>query len=106
MKSNRWCFTTWDFNRIYRVNTKLFEYFVICEEIAPTTQKVHYQGFCITRREYSLGAIKKIIDPKGHFEEAYASNKECDDYCRKDGVVIRSHGVWQEYKDLFSIVLE
>jgi len=74
-----------------RMKTHLFECYVIGSEIAPCTQKIHYQAYCESKKAYTLGEIKKIIDPKGHFEVAYSNERECINYCTKDGMVIDLH---------------
>jgi len=84
-KTNRWCFTSWDFNKLTRLKSHLFEIIAIGEEVAPTTKKIHYQGYVRSHKEYNLGQIKKLIDSKAHFEPAYSSEEECIAYCFKEG---------------------
>lgn len=106
MKTTRWCFTSWDFNKLLKLNKDLFELICIGEEIAPTTNKIHYQGFLISKKEYNLGSIKKIVDSKGHFEPAYATNAECIDYCGKEGkefMYKRPDNDLQDIEDIFDV---
>lgn len=83
-KDKRWCFTSWDFNKLMKIKTHLFKNLIIGKEIAPTTNTIHYQGYCESHKEYDLASIKKLIDNKAHFEIAYANENECIRYCNKE----------------------
>lgn len=103
-RHTRWCFTSWDFNRMMRIKPHLFEKFVVGSEYSPTTNSIHYQSYCVSKKPYTLGEIKKIIDPKAHYEPAYGDEKACINYCIKDGLVISEHNIKnEEEEDIFDI---
>lgn len=66
-------------------------FLAIGEEIAPTTQKKHWQGFIHFNNARSTKAIRKMLSPR-HVETAVSSDKENDIYCNKDGKNVIRHG--------------
>lgn len=99
----RWCFTSWDFNKMMRLKTHLFDVVVVGQEICPTTQQLHFQGYVRSIKAYNLSSIKRIIDSKAHFEPAYAIEDACILYCKKDGRIIISQPAKQEEEDVFDV---
>lgn len=63
--------------------TEPIKYHVFGSEVAPTTDTPHLQGFIIFERKIRLTTL--IRRYPGHWEVARGSNRECSDYCKKDG---------------------
>jgi len=94
-KSNRWCFTCWDFNSImwwkaYKMH--LVEVMVVGRETCPTTKKLHFQGYVEWRKPYDLSSCKRLwADRETHWEIARSDAKACLRYCCKEGDLIINH---------------
>lgn len=57
-------------------------YIVAAEEVAPTTNTPHLQGFVYFPHAKSASAVRSIF-PGCHVEAANGTPKQADDYCRK-----------------------
>lgn len=107
IKSKRWCFTTWDFNKLMRIKKHLFDWIIIGEERSPSTNQIHYQGYIVSHKAYDLSNIKRLIDGKGHFEIAYGSHRDCVNYCSKENkLVIRQIGSFNDELDNWEQVFD
>lgn len=91
-KSNRWCFTCWDFNSVVWWKTHkmhLVKIMVVGQEICPTTLKLHYQGYVEFNKAYNLSSVKRIwMDNETHWEIARKPDIACITYCSKEGNLI------------------
>jgi len=68
------------------------QYLVYGEEVCPTTQKIHWQGYVEFKGPKSLTAAKKIMnDNTMHFEVRRGSQDQAIAYCKKDNKWIE-HG--------------
>lgn len=60
------------------------KYMVYQREIAPSTKKIHYQGYVELARKLSMQSIKKLFnDPTMHIERRRGSQTQARDYCMK-----------------------
>lgn len=88
-KSRRWCVTMWDFNKVTRIKDHLVDYGIFGEELAPSTGKMHYQGYLEFKKPYSFASVKRILNDKtAHVEMAVAHHSLCSKYCEKGGKII------------------
>lgn len=108
-KSHRWCFTCWDFNSVmwFKANKlHLTRMMIVGQEICPTTQKLHFQGYVEFAKEYNLSSVKRIwCDRETHWEIAIKPYAACVGYCAKDGHLIVNHNVIKnviEWDDLLA----
>jgi len=103
-KSYRWCFTVFDdtLNNDLACleecglpwNDQILDYLICQLERAPTTGKLHYQGFCRFQRRVGLNEIQTYFqDFKGHYEIARGSEKQNVTYCTKSKS--RVGGPWE-----------
>lgn len=91
-RDRKLCFTSFDDNPPNPdiVNELIDEdqvkYICYGEEVCPTTQKKHYQGYCYFYGKVSIRKAKKVLGiDKGWFQYAFGSFKENLNYCSKDG---------------------
>lgn len=59
-------------------------YMVVQVEAAPTTGKVHCQGYIALKERTSLPTLKKLFSPGAHWEVARGTPKENYEYCTKE----------------------
>lgn len=101
-KSHRWCFTCWDFNSVmwFKANKlHLTRMMIVGQEICPTTQKLHFQGYVEFVKSYNLSSVKRIwADLETHWEISIKDAQACITYCSKDGHLVVNHNV---IKNLF-----
>lgn len=100
-KSKRWCFTCWDFNSVmwFKTHKLHLTRMMICgQEVCPTTQKLHFQGYVEFVKEYNLSSVKRIwCDKETHWEIAKSDDKANIAYCSKEGNLIVNHNVLSNY---------
>lgn len=99
-----WCFTliadekkgqhlTWRTTKEFpldwltRANDIGLVYLIAQVETAPTTGKVHLQGYIVLKDRTSMPQIKKILSASAHWEVARGTPKECWAYCTKAGAI-------------------
>lgn len=97
--AKRWCFTInnpgeddtfWDFDIKLPRDKKLVhfeelvEYFIVQEERGHQEETVHYQGFVHFKQRKTLEWLKKVINPRAHWEVARGSDEDNQKYCSKD----------------------
>jgi len=83
-KTTRWAFTA--FEEQWSLFNDIKEYRDVAEwgwqqEISPTTNKLHYQGYIRTHRQFRLAGMTKLF-PKVHLEPARQWNALLN-YCKK-----------------------
>jgi len=61
-----------------------FRYIIWGREVAPTTETRHLQGYVYLRSASTMSTMRRKICG-AHIEIARGSNKQCIDYCKKDG---------------------
>lgn len=106
-KSNRWCFTCWDFNSVMWFKAHklhLTRMMIVGQEICPMTKKLHFQGYVEFVKSYDLSSVKRIwLELETHWEIARECDKACIAYCSKDGNLVVNHNVLKnsiEWDDL------
>lgn len=83
-KSDRWMITLWDFNVASRIKKHLCYMYVVGEEYAPTTGKLHFHLYIEFKKEYNMGSVKKVLGDKTcHCEIAVKEREACVAYCIK-----------------------
>ncbi|UNY50602.1 replication associated protein [Chifec virus UA13_1885] len=61
------------------------KYGIVGEEVAPTTETPHLQGFCNLTKPMRFSTIKKHLGDRIHIEKAAGSDKDNQKYCSKAG---------------------
>lgn len=88
-KSRRWCVTMWDIEKVKALKGHLIDYGLFGEEYAPTTGKLHYQGYIEFKKPYSFSSVKRVLcDKTAHVEMAVAHHSLCTKYCEKAGKIV------------------
>lgn len=88
-KSRRWCVTMWDAEKVQAIKKHLIEFGLFGEEYAPTTGKLHYQGYIEFYKSYTMGSVKRVLcDKTAHVEPAVAHRNLCVTYCKKAGNIV------------------
>ena len=82
-KAKNWCFTQ---NNIHDkpVFSDSMQYLVFGKEVAPSTGRLHWQGYVQFRTQQRLSAVKKMF-VGAHLEIQRGSAEEASNYCKKDG---------------------
>lgn len=65
--------------------TKRLIYLVYGEEIAPTTNTPHLQGYIAFNSRLTLRQVKQILPSRSHLEPSRGSPAQNATYCKKDG---------------------
>lgn len=76
----------------YQWTTGVYTYLVGQVERAPTTGKVHLQGFCVLGVKRRSGQMKKL-DGRAHWEQMKGTIAQAVAYCKKDDT--RVDGPWE-----------
>lgn len=101
-QSKRWCFTVNNME-VDNLCTAHFhpdiDYMIQGDEVAPTTQTPHVQGYVIFTTNKRLAAVKKLL-PTAHWEIAKGTTAQNIEYCSKDGesYIFDYRGI-QKYRD-------
>jgi len=104
LEGKRWCFTSWDFNKMTRIKTHLTDCVVVGIEECPLSKRLHYQGYVEFKKAYTLGSVKRIMNDKEmHAEIARADASACISYCKKDGLILLEYGNCNRYLDVFDV---
>lgn len=81
----RWCFTAWEVEGASLREAIPFDsavkFYVIGDEICPTTQRPHFQGFIETHRK--IRPEEHFGTRTSHWEKAKGNNEQNYKYCRK-----------------------
>ncbi len=95
-RARNWCFTDnerkTDWLKIYNDNEKI-RYLCFGVEKAPTTLKVHNQGWLQFIETKRLAACKKLC-ATAHWEPCRGDEKANDIYCKKEGIFF-TYGKWK-----------
>jgi len=82
-----WVFTSFEVEPpAYDENTMLF--MVYQRETAPTTQKLHWQGYFKAHKRIGFKTAKQIVGNSAHLEVMRGTPKQASDYCLKDETAI------------------
>lgn len=107
-KSQRWAFTAyeqdWD---CFKVMPELVAEWGWQQEICPTTQRPHYQGYMRLKRQARLSQLKKIF-PTTHFEMAKNWNALIQ-YCKKEETAVdgtQHHAVGTQYLSMSDALIK
>jgi len=86
----KFCGTSFDDMDVFekKIRKLDFKYFVIGDEICPTTKRPHRQYFVILNKKKRFSSLQKQL--KCHIEPTRGTDKQAADYCKKDGVFIQS----------------
>lgn len=79
--SRRWCFTSF-LDRL-ELDPLKFRYVVYQQEIAPETQRLHYQGYIEFDTPKRIVGVKKILG-ECHLEKPNGTREQCKAYCMKE----------------------
>jgi len=85
-RATHWCFTSYIEPSWTDIHPKL-RYIIFGQELCPTTDRMHWQGYLQCKTKQSLHALKKILnDNTVHLEikSEYSTNSQARDYCKKD----------------------
>lgn len=83
MTSRRYAFTSWVRPQC---DTDTFKYICYGEELTPSTNKFHFQGYLELNAPARISAVKKYLkDNSVHLEKAKGTKEQNIQYCRKDG---------------------
>nr|QKK13643.1 replication-associated protein [Sorghum mastrevirus associated alphasatellite]QKK13645.1 replication-associated protein [Sorghum mastrevirus associated alphasatellite]QKK13647.1 replication-associated protein [Sorghum mastrevirus associated alphasatellite] len=95
MASRRWMFTLFeDFpSPPFADLPESAEYLICQKEKAPTTGKIHLQGFIVLKSPRRITFLRKFLGKSAHLEHARSKSSSCRDYCRKDAT--RTDGPWE-----------
>lgn len=119
--SRCWCFTGFEPLEWYKISfaqkvagLKSFKYLVMGEEVSPTTDKIHVQGFIEFSRSYPMDKIKDWMRDRAlHLEQMYSTEYEASEYCKKDGnwveygeKPVKFQGARNDLKGINKLVLE
>lgn len=91
-RSRAWCFTVFNYGaeleNICKRIEPIAKYYVIGEEICPSTGKAHLQGYAYFNNAITGGNLKNKLNKGAHIEKAKGSPKENREYCIKEGKFI------------------
>lgn len=91
-KSRNYCITMFT-EPVIPTDTAL-RYAIFGEEIAPTTNKTHWQGYIELTKPMRFAAIKKLFnDNTIHIEARKGTREQARDYCKKDNK-FTEYGKW------------
>lgn len=101
----RWIFVSYkcDDRERFTPSDENIRYCVFQEEICPTTQKHHYQGFLQLHRQTDFGTVKKYFttDPSIHLERCKGTSEQARRYSMKEETRFAGPwetGIWQDAK--------
>ncbi len=84
--SRNFCFTAFDMEVEPEFNEDFMRYLVYGMEVAPTTGRLHWQGFVQFLQPVRPSGVSKKLDMKGaHVERMRGTAKQAADYCKKEG---------------------
>lgn len=89
-RARRW---TWTLNtpteeemtKIAAITIEEVKYMIYGEEVAPSTGRVHLQGYVEFTSLKSLNQVKTLISTRVHAEKSRGSSKQNQEYCMKEG---------------------
>jgi len=99
MKNRNYCFTVFKDKLVDgKITSKGFEqkikYLVFQEEKAPSTDRLHYQGYLELNTPMRMNAVKQLFTtPSVHLEKRQGSREQAIAYCKKG--VTRIAGPWE-----------
>lgn len=86
-RSRNWVFTSFDVNPPV-FDDKKFKFLAYGKEKCPTTQKLHFQGYCCMSESMTLGSMKRVLGKGVHLEKMKGSLEDNMKYCSKEGEYI------------------
>lgn len=80
------CFTSFslDCDENVKNNLSFFKYVVLQQEVCPTTNRTHWQGYAEFTGRPGLNKIKSILGDDVHVEKRRGTAQEAADYCKKE----------------------
>lgn len=84
-RTRYWVFTLNNPQDGETLDPSLVDYAVIGEETGDEGT-LHFQGFAVFKRTYTLNALKKLL-PRAHWEPMKGTPQQAADYCKKDGKI-------------------
>jgi len=90
MKTRLWCFTNYDLSFNYQAlfDKGTIKYMAYGEEICPTTQRKHHQGFVYFNNPRGSSKQVAIDFNKSHVEPCVGSLNDNEKYCSKESSLI------------------
>lgn len=86
MTSRNYCFTAWKKPELEKLKKEHIKYLCFGIEKAPTTGKIHYQGYIEVKTPMRISGIKNMMcDNSVHLEKRMGTRDQAIDYCKKDG---------------------
>ena len=87
-KNRLFCFTDFVLDAsLYDQSLLGFSYCIAGEEVCPSTNKKHWQGFMYFKNARSLSSVIKKLKPR-HVEACWGSATQNITYCSKDGNIV------------------
>lgn len=103
-RSRNWCFTiqadeegetTWPVCTEIPIEVPTQSKFIMCQvERAPTTGKIHLQGFCCFKNAIGMATAVRLLGGHAHVEPMRGTVQENEVYCGKEDS--RINGPWRE----------
>lgn len=87
-QSRNWCFTHWDVPHPLDFQETTMVYLAYGEEVCPSSNRTHHQGFVVFKKKITLQGIKSRIWDKHsttHYEIIRGSLQDNKEYCEKEG---------------------
>lgn len=93
-RSRKFCFTAWNIDTTPDENYPGLRYLIYQKELSPTTNKLHWQGYCEFEKSQRYAAVKKMCgDDTAHVEAANGTADHNKRYCGKSES--RVEGPWE-----------
>lgn len=83
-RSRNWTFTSFEKDPPV-FDDKKFKFLAYGQETCPTTQKLHFQGYCCMTESMTLGSMKRVLGKSLHLEMMKGSLEDNLKYCSKEG---------------------
>lgn len=87
-RSRNWCFTLYpqhsNIDSICEPDPEIVQYIVWQNEVAPSTGKVHIQGYVCFVNPKTMSAAKKYLGHSVHLEPRAGTHAQARDYCTKE----------------------
>lgn len=81
-RARNWCFTSYE-AEAPKYSDESMNFMCYQQEICPSSEKHHWQGYVCFKEKLRMNPIKKILGNTVHLEVAKGSHKQARDYCKK-----------------------
>lgn len=91
--SRNWAFTSFNLDQNYPLQGRFtISYMVVGLEKCPETGRMHHQGFIQMKHKVLRKSLLAALPGVGQLKPCFASAKQNDKYCRKDGNIVYEEG--------------